>query len=297
MSGGLGFVGVGRMAGPMARRCVERGWHAHLLDPSPAATAPFRGTPSVTVHDRLDGLVAASEIVLLSLPTPEALREVCAELVDGGAEGRVVVSTSTAGVDATRAVAAELAAAGVSFVDAPVSGGVAGAERGTLTIIAAGVPDAVARCRPVFDAIGEAVFHVGAEPGQAQVMKVANNVLSLGALAAAAEATAVTAKAGIPLDVAVEVLNASSGRSSATAVKFPNHVLSGAFDFGFPAAGALKDVTLFDRLAAEMGIPAPLARAVVACWRRTVDDGYGDEDCTRIVTRYRRLAGLDDDAP
>ncbi|HEY8341336.1 MAG TPA: NAD-binding protein [Egibacteraceae bacterium] len=155
-----------------------------------------------------------------------------------------------------------------------------------------GSPQAVARCEPIFDAIAERVVRIGSEPGQAQVVKLANNLLSLGALAMTAEVTALTSAAGIPLAVALEAFNAGSGRNSATEVKFPAHVLTGRFDFGFPVTGALKDVSLFTAFAAALDRPAPLAEAVVEAWREVVERGFGDEDCTRIATIYER--GRDD---
>jgi 3-hydroxyisobutyrate dehydrogenase-like beta-hydroxyacid dehydrogenase len=290
----IAFVGVGRMAAPMVERFLDQGWHAHLTDPRAAATEPFGSHDRVTVHADLTTIARAAEVILLSLPDAAALLEVSTRLAAAApaTATTVVVNTSTAGVDATRTAAAEIRAAGMAFVDAPVSGGPAGARRGTLTVIAAGDPDVIARCGPVFDVISEQLLHVGPEPGQAQVMKVANNVLSLGALAATAEATALTSKAGIALDVAIDVLNASSGRNSATAHKIPDNVLTGRYDFGFPVAGALKDVTLFTDLAGELDVPAPLAEAVRACWDLAVRRGLGQLDCTHITTMYDELAGL-----
>lgn len=290
----IGFIGVGRMAAAMAWRFVERGWPTHLFDPSLEATNAFRGRPLVTVHDDIGALASSASVVLLSLPSPAVLAEVSEQLSAAGPARRLdtVINTSTTGPAATRRAADDLAAVGVSFVDAPVSGGMAGAREGSLTVIVSGAPDALDECAPVLEIIGAHVMHVGPQPGQAQVMKLANNVLSLGALAATAEATALTRKAGIPLEVAVEVLNASSGRNSATAVKFPRHVLTGRFDFGYPVVGALKDVELMADLADELGVPAPLARAVVDCWQLAVKRGLGKDDCTHIMTMYEELARL-----
>jgi 3-hydroxyisobutyrate dehydrogenase-like beta-hydroxyacid dehydrogenase len=288
----IAFIGVGTMAAEMVWRFVERGWRAHLLDARPEATQPFLGHAGVSVHDNVDTLVRQAEAVLLSLPTPAVLVDVSKQVAASGPLRRpfTVINTSTSGLAATRKSETELAAAGIAFIDAPVSGGKAGARRGMLTIMVSGAREAVDACTPLFEVIGEHVIHVGPLPGQAQVMKVANNVLSLGALAATAEATALTKKAGIPLDVALDVLNVSSGRNSATAVKIPNHVLTGTFDFGFPVEGALKDVSLFTDVATELGLPAPLAQAVVDCWQLAVDQGYGEQDCTRITTMYERMA-------
>ncbi|MFF0795039.1 NAD(P)-dependent oxidoreductase [Streptomyces spiralis] len=289
----IAFIGVGTMAAEMVGRFVERGWMVHLLDPRPEATEPFQGLAGVSIYDTVGSLVQNADAVLLSLPTPAVLLEVSKQLsASGPLENPVtLINTSTSGLSATR-TAAELITPGMAFIDAPVSGGKAGARRGTLTIMVSGPQEAVDRCAPVFEVIGQRVVYVGPQPGQAQVMKVANNILSLGALAATAEATALTSKAGIPLGVAIEALNVSSGRNSATSVKIPNHVLTGAFDFGFPVEGALKDVSLFTDAASELGLPSPVAQAVVACWQLAVDQGYGTQDCTRITTMYERMAGL-----
>ncbi|MEO3825778.1 NAD(P)-dependent oxidoreductase [Actinomadura sp. B10D3] len=287
----IAFIGVGTMAAPMARRFVERDLRVRLLDPAPEATAPFRGEALVSIHEDVGDLIDGVDAVLLSLPTPAALLDVGERIAAGTAAGTLVISTSTTGPAAVKKVASTLAAAGARFVDAPVSGGAAGARKGTLTVMVSGPPDSVAGCAPVFDVIAEHVVPVGAEPGQAQAVKLANNLLSLGALAITAEATALTGEAGVPLDVALGALNLGSGRNSATAVKFPEYVLTGSFDFGFPVEGALKDVTLFGDLAAQFGLPVPLARAVADCWRLAVERGYGDQDCTRIATMYEEMVG------
>ena len=283
----------------MVWRFVRRGWRVHLFDLSSQATEPFRDHPLVAVYDDASQPARHAQTAILSLPSPDALLEVSRQLAASRQDRRIttVINTSTTGAIATRQAAANLSRAGVGFVDAPISGGVAGAQRGSLTIMVSGAPELVDSCMPVFDVIGEHVVRIGSEPGQAQAMKVANNILGLGALAATAEATALTSKAGIPLDVAIAALNISSGRNSATAVKFPDNVLTGRFDFGFPVESALKDVSLFTDLAEDLNVPTPLAAAVVACWRLAVDHGYGEQDCTRITTMYERLAGIDTTKP
>lgn len=291
----IAFIGVGRMAGPMARRFTARGWPVHLFDPDPEAVRPFRDDSLARVHATIEEVATHADVALLSLPTPAALEDVGEELTAPvpNRKLRYVVNTSTAGVGTTRDIAAALEAVGLSFVDAPVSGGGAGAARGSLSVIVSGDPGAVAACRPLFEVIGSHVTVVGGHPGQAQVVKLANNVLSLGALAATAEATTLTSRAGIPLDVAIRVLDVSSGRNSSTAEKFPDEVLTGRYDFGHPARAALKDVALFTSLADELGLTTPLARAVADTWRLAVAEGYGDQDCTRIVTMFQRLNGVD----
>jgi 3-hydroxyisobutyrate dehydrogenase-like beta-hydroxyacid dehydrogenase len=292
----LAFVGVGAMATPMVWRFLERGWRTHLVDVQPSRTEPFRDHPHAVIHRSVDSIPDDARFVVLSLPSAAALLDVGAELSARPCRSQsIVINTSTTGMVATRSAAADLVAAGYSFVDAPVSGGPSGASQGRLTVMVSGDADSVRHCANVFEILGRAMT-VGDEPGQAQAMKIANNMLSLGALAATAEATVLTRKAGIPLDVAIGVLNVSSGRNSATDDKFPNHVMTKRFDWGFPASGAVKDVSLFAELADDLGVAAPLANAILDCWRRAVRDGYGEQDCTRIVTMYEQLSALADEA-
>ncbi len=291
----LAFVGVGAMATPMVWRFLQRGWRTHLVDVQPIRTDPFREHPHAVLHRSVDSIPDDARFVVLSLPSAAALLDVSAELSARPCRSQsIVINTSTTGMAATRRAAAELVAAGYSFVDAPVSGGPSGASQGRLTVMVSGNAESVQRCANVFEILGRAMT-VGDEPGQAQAMKIANNMLSLGALAATAEATVLTRKAGIP-HVAIGVLNVSSGRNSATDDKFPNHVMTDRFDWGFPASGAVKDVSLFAELADDLGVTAPLANAILDCWRQAVRDGYGEQDCTRIVTMYEQLSALADEA-
>jgi 3-hydroxyisobutyrate dehydrogenase-like beta-hydroxyacid dehydrogenase len=234
-------------------------------------------------------------VVLLSLPVPAALEEVAL-----GADGIVaagarpcVIDLSTSGVRAARKVAAALEARGIRYLDAPVSGGVRGAEQGSLAVMVSGGADLFAAHKPLLTLIGRNVFYVGTEPGQGQAMKLANNMLSATAFAATVEAMAVATKAGIPPTVALDVLNASSGRNSATQDKFPRAVLTGTFDFGFLLRLMLKDVKLFEELAEELAVPTIVAEAVLNVWRIGQTQGLGHKDMTALAQLYERWAGVE----
>ncbi|WP_235623894.1 NAD(P)-dependent oxidoreductase [Mycolicibacterium goodii] len=283
----------------MVRRFLDGDrWRLHLIDTVADRTAPFRDHPRVSIHERLMSLPQDIDFIFLCLPNAEALRGVINEIASRKSLGAtVVVNLSTVGRQALSDAADALIAAGYGCVDAPVSGGAEGARTGSLTVMVSGNRATVEQCSAVFDVIANKVIVIGDKPGQAQAVKVANNVLSLGALVATAEATAITRKAGIPLDTALEALNASSGRNSATAVKFPRHVLTGRFDFGFPTSGALKDVSLFLELATELGVNAPLGAAVQAIWHEAAKHGFGQQDCTHIVSFYAAMAGLAEGLP
>jgi 3-hydroxyisobutyrate dehydrogenase-like beta-hydroxyacid dehydrogenase len=291
----VGFVGVGRMGAPMVRRLLARGYELFIRDVNDAAVAPFKGQKNVTVCDSPREVASRAPVVLLSLPLPRVLDEVVLG-PDGIAEagsGRVVIDLSTSGVAAARRVSTAARARGLRYLDAPVSGGVPGAEKGTLSVMVAGDRDLHDRYQPLLTIIGKNVFYIGAEPGQGQAMKLANNMLSGTALAATAEALAVTTKAGIPPRLALDVINVSSGRNSATQDKFPQSVITGRFDYGFLVKLLLKDVKLFEELAEELGVSTVVAEATVNAWRMAVAQGYGDQDITAIARMYERWAGTE----
>lgn len=218
----IGFIGVGKIGAPMARRLVDHGRPVHVFDVVAAARDQFAGQGRAVVCGSVDAVFEHARTVLLSLPSPKALEDV---LLGPSGErlgrGHTVIDLSTSGVQAARRVAEALGRRGVEYVDAPVSGGVRGAAAGTLSVMVAAETPLVERVRPLLAEIGKNVFHVGREAGQGQAMKLVNNILSATTLAATAEAMVVATKAGVAPKVALEVLNNSSGRSGATQDKFP----------------------------------------------------------------------------
>ncbi|NIH83361.1 NAD(P)-dependent oxidoreductase [Amycolatopsis granulosa] len=281
----VGFVGAGRMAQPMIRRLAAHGKHEiGVYDRDPAATERLTGLPSVTVHRDPGSLFEASELAILSLPGPAAVEGTVSELLAGRTPERLtIVNTSTSGIVTSKKCAERLAGTGVQLVDAPVSGGMVAAERGALTFIVSGPAEAVRTARPVLELLGEHLFDVGREPGLAQAVKSANNMLGLSALLATAEAAVVLTRLGVDLAQAIDVFNASSGRNSATLEKFPREVLTGRFDFGFSFASVVKDLSLFLEAARDAGLDPAVATHAHAAWQQAAEDGYADLDCTRVV--------------
>ncbi len=284
----IGFIGIGNMGLPMARRLVEAG-HDLLAYDSQTGKAAALGVKTAScpreVADRAD-------IVLLSLPVPDAVRAVIAG-PDGLAQGtraKIVVDLSTTGRDTILEAARVLEERGITLVDAPVSGGVTGAAKGTLAVMVAGPAASCEQVKPILEVIGR-VFVVGDKAGQGQVMKVVNNLLSATAMAATAEAMIVGVKAGLDARTMLDVLNASSGRNTATADKFPRSVVDRSFDFGFRAVLLHKDVRLCRDLAQSMGTPFQIGAAVEAVWARTAAE-LGDQDFTRIVEVLEHGTGV-----
>ncbi len=284
----IGFIGIGNMGLPMARRLAAAGHALLVYDAQPAKAVALGTAVAGSPREVADG----ADVVLLSLPVPEAVRAVITG-PDGLAQGRrakVVVDLSTTGRDTIVDVARVLAGNGITLVDAPVSGGVTGAAKGTLAVMMAGPVAACQQVRPILEVIGR-VFVVGDTAGQGQVMKVVNNLLSATAMAATAEAMIVGVKAGLDARTMLDVLNASSGRNSATTDKFPRAVLDRSFDFGFRAVLLHKDVRLCRELAEGMGMPFTIGAAVEAVWARAAAE-LGDRDFTRVVEMLEHGTGV-----
>ena len=289
----IGFIGLGVMGGPMARRLIERGHALIVYDVEPSALRPLvqagaRAAKSVReIGDR-------AATVFVSLPSPQVVREVVLgdKGVSGGRAVKVVIDLGTNGPRFEKELAHALAKRRIEVIDAPVSGGGTGAAKGTLAVIVAGKPTLVAGARDLLEAFGT-VFVVGPRPGQAQTMKLLNNLLSSTALAISSEAFVAGAKAGLDADMMVAVINAGSGRNSATADKIPRTVLPRTFDFGFPIAGALKDVGLAIDECEALGVPMRVGSAVRSLWQSAYAQGGGARDMSTLITYIESLAGVE----
>jgi len=286
--GPLGFIGLGNMGGPMAARLAAAGFGLVAYD---AAGTPERAPAGARCVQSCAEVAAAAATVLLSLPDARVVRAVAAEIAAAAERtADTVVDFSTIGIGAARATHELLAAAGVSYVDAPVSGGAAGAKAGTLAVMAAADEATFARLGALFDAVSAKAFRVGAEAGQGQAMKLLNNFLSATAMAATSEAVAFGERQGLELETMISVLNVSTGRNSATSDKFPNRILPGSFDAGFATALMAKDVALYLDGVAAAGSRGAVAAAVGEVW-----DGcqraLPDSDFTRVYQFVRGDAG------
>ena len=294
MSGqSLGFVGLGRMGGPMALRLLEAGHRLTVYDVDAPAVQRLIDRGATAASSPAE-VAEAVEIVLTSLPTPEIVHEVV--LGAGGiAEGsrvKAVIELSTIGPGAAIRVAEGLAGRAIEWIEAPVSGGVRGAENGTLAVMVA-CPEAMFEpAREVLRTFGK-VFFVGEKPGLAQVVKLGNNLLSLAAVAITSEALAMGVKAGADPRVMLEIINAGSGRNSATEDKFPLAVLPGTFDFGFTTGLSCKDVRLCIDAAATLGVPMVVGSAVRELLAVTNARFGPDSDFTSIARVVEEWAGIE----
>lgn len=262
----LGFIGLGRMGGPMSARLVAAGHQMVAFDVAGTAERmPASAMAAASVED----VAAKAETVFLSLPDGTVSKAVCAAVVAAPRRRtQVVVDLSTIGIAAARECAALLKAAGITYVDAPVSGGVSGARAGTLAVMVGAEESVFEALRPLLVVIGKNCYRMGDAPGHGQAMKLLNNFVSATALAATSEAAIFGVKEGLDLAQLVDVLNASSGRSTASTDKLPRSVVPRSYDFGFAGALATKDVTLYLQCAEAAGVPHEIGAVVARLWQR-----------------------------
>ena len=285
----IGFIGLGNMGFPIACRLIAVGHRVVVFDTRPAVVddAVTRGAEAAESAADVAGRVST---VMASLPTPQASADV-ADAVAGGSAIRRFVDFSTVGSQTAQRNSALLSEQGVAALDSPVSGGVHGAEAGTLAVMVSGPRAEFDECAPAFDAIGRTTF-VSTKPGAAQTMKLVNNLIAASSLAVTAEAMAMGVKAGLDAQVMIDVLNAGSGGTHASRDKFPRAVLPRTFDYGFATGLMVKDVRLYLDEAESMGLDTTLASAIAALWESTLTAEGPDSDFTSIVKPIEAAAGV-----
>lgn len=290
----IGFIGTGNMGGGIVRRMLECGVGVTAFDVNPALLEPLRQL-GATIVESQRAVADAAEIVFACLPSEEICRATALG-PEGIAEGRrinIYVETSTIGPAAVTEIAAGLQARGIGVLDAPVSGGPKGAAAGTMAFITSGAPDVFERVAPVMQPAAKKVFHVGDRPGQAQMAKLVNNIISYTGAAIAYEAVVLGVKAGLDATTLVEVINASTGRNTTTAEKFPKAILTRTFDYGGPLFINLKDLTLYLDQAEQLGMPSFIGSSVAQLWRLAAAQGVGRRDSTSVIQCIEQWAGVE----
>jgi 3-hydroxyisobutyrate dehydrogenase-like beta-hydroxyacid dehydrogenase len=288
----LGLIGLGAMGAPFAARLLESGRTLAVHDARRAAAEAFAARGAVACESPAD-VADRTPLVLVSLPTPDVVREV-ATGEQGIVHGRAVrtyVDLSTTGPPVAEEVAAALTAAGIDVLDSPVSGGVAGAKAGNLAIMAAGPRPVFEAVRPVLEVLGSNVFHVGERPGQGQLVKVLNNLLSATAIVATSEAMTLGVKGGLSPRTLLDVFNAGSGRNTATSDKFPRAVLTRTLDIGFRLKLMTKDVHLCLEEARRRDVPMILGSTVEQLWGLAAARSPDDADSMAILELFEQWAG------
>jgi 3-hydroxyisobutyrate dehydrogenase-like beta-hydroxyacid dehydrogenase len=286
-----GFIGLGHMGGAMAQRLLASGHRLVVHDVQAAPRDALVALGAQAAASARD-VAEQAEVVFLCLPSVEATRQVAGEMA-GGSRLKVVVETSTVGPASVRALARLMAAAQVAVVDAPVSGGPRAVHAGSLSVMHAAGPEALALAMPQLRCIAGRLFDVGAEPGLAQVCKLVNNAISAAGMVAACEATVVGVKAGLDAGTLLAAINAGSGRNAATLDKFPKSILPGTFDYGGPMGLMLKDLGLFIDEARAYGIPDGMAEATLQAWQEAVRRTGADADYSMLIRHLEIDAGVE----
>jgi 3-hydroxyisobutyrate dehydrogenase-like beta-hydroxyacid dehydrogenase len=288
----LGFIGLGKMGAPMARRLIEAGHSLVVHDTDAQAAAPLleRGARTASSPKEVADL---AESVFASLPSPDASVAVAMGKsgVIEGARIRRFIDLSTTGPRVARQIFGALAGRNIVQIDCPVSGGVAGARKGTLAVMTSGPRGEIDALRPALDVFGR-VFVIGDAPGAAQTMKLLNNLLSATALAATSEAVAMGVKAGLDPAIMIDVINSGTGRNSASLDKFPKAILPGSYDAGFTTGLMVKDVRLCLDEARALGLSMDIAVAVGRLWEAAIAELGPDQDFTRIMQTMEKRAGV-----
>ena len=288
----IGFIGLGNMGGPMSRRLVEAGHKLTVFDVRKEAMEPLVKLGATAARSPAD-VADRVETVMTSLPSLDIGKRV-ATGDDGLIRGNRVrryVDLSTTGSKAAIETAEIMKRRGIVQIDCPVSGGVAGAEKGTLAVMVSGPREEIEEIRPALEVFGK-VFVCGERPGLAQSMKLANNFLSATGMAATCEAIAMGVKGGLDASLMVDVINAGSGMNTGTTQKFPRSVLPGTFDYGFGMGLMVKDVRLFLAEAEMFGIPTEVAQAVGRIWERALKENGVESDFTTIAKTIEKGAGV-----
>jgi 3-hydroxyisobutyrate dehydrogenase-like beta-hydroxyacid dehydrogenase len=288
----IGFIGLGNMGFPIARRLVDAGHDVVAFDTRSEAVDKLVGArPASSVKDVAD----RAETVMASLPTPQASRDVASEVADGSRVRRFV-DFSTVGRQTAIEVHDLLAARAIVAIDSPVSGGVGGAEKGALAVMVSAPLGEFELLTPVYETIGRP-FYLGDTPRSAQTMKLVNNLLAATGLIATCEAVAMGVKAGLDAAVMVDVLNAGSGATHASRDKFPRSILPRTFDYGFATGLMVKDVRLYLDEAKTLGVSMEVAEAVARLWEVVVDEIGPESDFTAAIKPIERAAGVVIDVP
>ena len=300
-AGVIGFVGLGNMGIPMTKRLVAAGYQVRGYDASPAAVASFEATGSSAAGGGatgVPGLAAAgagADAVILMLPDSDIVERVVlgrlasepADRAAGGLlaslpAGATIIDMSSSDPARTRILAEQVGAADVTLIDAPVSGGVAGARAGTLMIMVGGPAESFDRFSPMLAAMGMKVVHAG-DTGAGHAVKALNNLMSAANLLASSEALIAGRRFGLDPAVMLEIINGASGRSAATENKWPNYVLTEKYDAGFSIRLMVKDLKLALGIEHAAGVPAAASEAVVATWAAALADLPPDADHTAIA--------------
>ena len=280
----VGLIGLGNMGRGMALTLKRNGFEVVGTDVAPA-TRESLAKEGISVRETIGEVVSECDLVILSLPTAAIVEQVVSGpngILANAKPGLLVVDTSTSHPETTRRLARALNAAGMSMLDAPVSGGPKGAITATMAMVIGGAKEDLERAEPILAAMTAKRVHVG-DIGAGHVAKIANNLFAAAHLLIAGEVTRMAAKAGVPTEQLLQGINAGSGRSFITEHSYPTWIMNGQFDSGITMKLMRKDVRLSQELISALAIDLPMSAKVAELWALSAQSISDDEDFNRIV--------------
>lgn len=289
----VGFIGLGTMGAPMARRLLEAGHDVVVHNRTREREEPLAALGAGRAASPRECAAGREVVFTMVSDTPDLEQVVLGEAgaVHGLERGAVLVDMSTVSPAATRRIADELRGRGVAMLDAPVSGGSEGAQKGTLSIMVGGPAEALERVRPLLEVLGRTITHVG-DSGAGQVAKAVNQVIIAGTYASVAEGMALAMKAGVDVDALLRALAGGAAQSWVLENRARN-MLTGEYPLGFRTRLHRKDLGIALAEARERGVSMPVAAYVEQLEAGLVGRGYGDEDVSNVARVVRELAGID----
>jgi len=272
----VGFVGLGAMGAHMARNLHRAGLLSAVWNRTRDKAGTLASELGCQAPETLAALASNVDAVVICVSADDDVLQVVRALAPGMRKGTLVIDCSTVGAETARAACTLLQPAGVEFLDAPVSGGVEGAQNATLAIMTGGTPEAFAQAQPVLAAMGKTIAHFG-PTGSGQAAKATNQIMCAGIIEAVSEAMAFARAQGLPLDKVVDTLGKGAGSSWYFVHRAPNMV-RGAYPAGFRVRLHAKDLGICRDMAARFGVALPVVERMLGEYSELVSRGYGDED-------------------
>ena len=275
-----GFIGLGAMGEPMARNLHQAGLLTAVWNRTAAKSDAFAGTTGCTAVDSIGGMAKHCDIVIICVSADADVLAVVAELAGALNTGSIVIDCSTVAAKTAREAADLLAKSDIAFLDCPVSGGTEGAQHGTLSIMVGGEPETVEKARPVLEAIGRQIVHIG-PAGAGQATKAVNQIVVAGVNQAVSEALAFAAAEKLPLEKVIEAVNGGAAGSWFLKNRGPN-MMRNEFPLGFKIALHKKDLEICKAMAGAHDVQLPVVEMTLVHYQRLIETGFGDEDVSAL---------------
>ena len=289
-----GFIGTGSIGAPLASNILDQEKSLAVFDINPDATKALAEKQAKVVGSPAE-VAGEAEVVFACMPSIESFHAVVSgpDGVLQGSQMKTFVNLGTMGTEAVGAVESALAEQGIAMLDSPITGGVQRAWAGDITVVSSGPRAVFDQVEPFLQSFARDIHYVGDKVGQAQLVKISNNIMSFTNLVIATEALVMAAKGGVDPEKALAVMNSGSGQNSATLTKVPNFILNRAFNMEAPMHIIEKDAMLWRMEAERLEVPQNVAAATYQTMRQALAMGLGDGDLSEIVRVVERAANFE----